>query len=769
MTTENNCPSCRRPLASDAPRGLCPECLMKAGFGTGKSPDPGGSADGSTFTPPPVAEVAKHFPQLEVLEFLGRGGMGVVYRARQPQLNRLVALKILAPEKDLDSAFAERFTREAPELQGRVHCGPSGRYQFGLLPNLLSGERVLHFQKRVGVTLWKSLPTYRFNVSWPPLSEMGLYVTDRRVIVVSHVFRLVTHEFSLWFPGTAPGAAYELLKRVTIGQSRWFGPYLDLISEHPEKRWYRSRELRLRLYLRQPEMLAGVVVTASSGAQDAWDQPAVAAREERATPGMPPRPIRWARWTARIFAMLILLTIVPFVLTEGLPPFARQPGGVQFTSVGGFLIVLGLIIGWWREGTAAVLIAAGWTLVRASECEFRMTTPFEMILVVALLYAAVWWALQGRKTGVAMTVAATLVVVLILGRLLLPTNVHIEGRVTDAVTGKPIPGAELTVLKKLPSAEGQVAVPNARTSADGRFSLYVGWYTEQKLLWVSAPAYNTLGTNLGIRVLGQRHVNRQFVLYPIGQAFGPVIERVLSGEDRGANTFIDLDQDKIWSTPPEIVALPDADAELLKWAKTNGVDALAVNDAKDRTFCGLVVLDAVVEPTANDALDTLTSVQAVGAMASEAIAAGAWQYLSAEGPLPKTWLVRTREGSTGVLQIVGLTEGPRGVRLRYKLARTNAAAILETTQPFDPSTVSNPTNLNLPQQSPWADPNLSVGLATLVWRVLAEPLVSHGPRQRYMWLSTTARLPACMVRGPSHPTPQKSKVIVRFLLGHTIH
>jgi len=60
-------------------------------------------------------------PQLEILELLGQGGMGVVYKARQPQLDRLVALKILPPAAGRDPSFAERFTREARALARLNH------------------------------------------------------------------------------------------------------------------------------------------------------------------------------------------------------------------------------------------------------------------------------------------------------------------------------------------------------------------------------------------------------------------------------------------------------------------------------------------------------------------------------------------------------------------------------------------------------------------------------------------------------------------------
>jgi len=66
--------------------------------------------------PLPPEQIATHFPQLEILECLGRGGMGVVYQARQKTLNRFVALKLLAPERASDPQFAARFEKEARAL-----------------------------------------------------------------------------------------------------------------------------------------------------------------------------------------------------------------------------------------------------------------------------------------------------------------------------------------------------------------------------------------------------------------------------------------------------------------------------------------------------------------------------------------------------------------------------------------------------------------------------------------------------------------------------
>jgi serine/threonine protein kinase len=127
MDTKSICPGCRKPLPPNVPLGLCPECLIKAGFPTGTE-----SGGGSTkFIPPPIEELAKLFPQLEIVAFIGKGGMGAVYKARQPALDRFVALKILPPDIASSPGFPERFNREARALARLIHPNIVGVHDFG--------------------------------------------------------------------------------------------------------------------------------------------------------------------------------------------------------------------------------------------------------------------------------------------------------------------------------------------------------------------------------------------------------------------------------------------------------------------------------------------------------------------------------------------------------------------------------------------------------------------------------------------------------------
>ncbi len=127
MPDEKKCPECGSAIPeSGAADGLCPRCLLRAGE---KKTETGGGV--GKFDPPSPEKLAESFPQLEILELIGQGGMGAVYKARQPKLDRTVALKILAPQLVQDPAFAERFSREARTLAKLSHPHIVGIHDFG--------------------------------------------------------------------------------------------------------------------------------------------------------------------------------------------------------------------------------------------------------------------------------------------------------------------------------------------------------------------------------------------------------------------------------------------------------------------------------------------------------------------------------------------------------------------------------------------------------------------------------------------------------------
>ena len=123
MNENRKCPQCDQVLTNDSPSGICPGCLVRAGMLENESSveRTTGSHSGEPFDSLPVGELQSRFPDFEILELLGQGGMGSVYKARQIKLDRLVAIKILPPEIGRNRDFAERFVREAKAMAQLNH------------------------------------------------------------------------------------------------------------------------------------------------------------------------------------------------------------------------------------------------------------------------------------------------------------------------------------------------------------------------------------------------------------------------------------------------------------------------------------------------------------------------------------------------------------------------------------------------------------------------------------------------------------------------
>ena len=438
METAKICQHCGKPIGPKAVGGLCPECLLKVGLGTSVAPEGGaggaGEGESKRFVSPPVEELAKHFPQLEILELLGQGGMGAVYKARQLPLDRLVALKILPPRPAGDPGFAERFTREARALAKLSHPNIVAVHEFGQLDGLhyfimefvdglnlrqleqtgkLSAREALQIIPQICEALQFAHDEGIVHRDIKPenvlldkkgrvkIADFGIAkllgkggdarLTGAKDVVgtphymapeqVEHP-ETVDHRADIYSLGVV---FYEMLtgelplgkfqppsKKVQV-DVRLDEIVLHTLEKEPERRYQHARQVKTDVE---------TVVASPGSAERLRAAPSVAAR----LPG-----VVVVRWTARVLGTLLLAFYGLFVLGEGLPAIGSQPLRVQLGFLGLGLMSLGFVIGWKREGVAALLIASGCGVWHIGMQQIRWNL-FQTPLPVAALYGYFWWA-----------------------------------------------------------------------------------------------------------------------------------------------------------------------------------------------------------------------------------------------------------------------------------------------------------------------------------------------------------------------------------------
>ncbi len=140
---------------------------------------------GHRFRAPTVEELGKWLPQFEIIALIGQGGMGAVYKARQPKLDRVVALKLLPSDVEgAGSGFTGRFEQEARAMAKMSHPNIVTVHDFGETDE---GHRYIVMEYVDGIDLHAAVAsgqvTVQHALSWiPQICRALQYAHDQGVV-----------------------------------------------------------------------------------------------------------------------------------------------------------------------------------------------------------------------------------------------------------------------------------------------------------------------------------------------------------------------------------------------------------------------------------------------------------------------------------------------------------------------------------------------------------------------------------------------------------
>jgi serine/threonine protein kinase len=701
-----------------------------------------------------VEEVRKLFPHLEVIEMIGRGGMGAVYKARQKELDRVVALKILPPGVGDDPAFCDRFVHEAKALAKLNHPNIVALYEFdqadglyyfimefvdgvnlrqllqagrlaprealAIVPQICDALQYAHDQgivhrdikpenilldrkgqvkvadfgvaRLMGVDSLSPSEGERAGERGQSLSasmsltEAGKVMGTPQYMAPEQKERPteVDHRADIYSLGVV---FYQMLtgempgKRIETPSSRMRGIHLDVrldevvlraLEKEPALRYQQASEFKT-----QVETIAGTATVP------------------------PPRRTR----NPALIAAVALIIVVGISATTFLH-FAkkREIEGLIRIVVPSQPVQTPLVEHRLKQAITTRLHDAQMffdsMFIRvqpdgaSAECRFDRLRKN----VSPNLFEDINGGLNIRSTGNNLWVVEGTGG---LSHVIFTADTSYAGVADGPDINRDLPRDEERIRQEIANqlhAGGihfdsmSIDAPHNSTLAlcrfDGLRKKVAG--TQSKEI-VGGMSIESIADNVWL-VRGQGDLSGiQFKIntadhaMQIATTFGPVMERTVNDlQVTRENCALNLDSGRLLAIPTHITLTMLTNSEsqpvAVAWARDAQADAVAfVTTASEKLVkCGLLCPDVMAIPTDDGAWDQTTPVKLKKELERKL---SEWAFIpqiaemSTDGEFPATYLILdTRTHSIGVLQITGLTDNPRGVRIRYKLVRADGEA-----------------------------------------------------------------------------------------------